>query len=934
LKSSITGIDALEQLGVEGVTLVTPNERQAATLKRQFNAAQVAQGRATWVSPDILPISRFVERIFTALTHRIPESFQRQLISSDLTLMLWEQVIRQSEPTDALALLSIRETAKNAAAAYRLAHQWQLFSALENYPSVEDSRTWLVWEKRFSEQLKAKKLITAATLPDYLRAVLNRLEDKSPLLPKVLMTAGFDIVTPQQQQFFDAMMAYGVEVNPLSTTMASANNVSRVVFATEEDELRAAAAWARDKLAVEHQQNIAIVVPDLRGKRSQIKRILTDALAPSARSNGALAPTHFNISLGEPLSHYALVFDALNLLAFSLNKPIPILDFSRLLRSPFIAGAGVNAEMASRAKLDAAFRDIAHHEVSLFSVQRQFKLSTDKRLINAVESCGIFVSLIDRVAQLKALPVSASPHDWRQYFSHALAAWGFAKSRHADALDSTQYQVLAKFRESLTTLASHQTINNKLRGSEALMLLSRLAADTIFQPETNRTAEPAIQVLGILESAGHSTGAFDALWVTGLTESAWPLAATPNPFIPVGLQRSVGIPESAAQHSLALDRKITQGWCASAAEVVFSHAELTSSGGADDVRRASALITHVALTDTPVIEKNMAEAMQLSALTNANALEVIPDAALSPFAAPTRVHGGATMLADQAACPFRAFARHRLSAKPLATPTLGIDAANRGNLLHDVLHRVWSKLKTLDYLQSLSLTAREAVVQQSVDSAITDAHQAGLAILTGRFAVIESTRLRHLVLNWLDYELTRAPFTVVGVEASRVATLANINMKLRLDRIDKLSDGTHALIDYKTGEAKIKSWLGPRPDEPQLPLYYHAVEACGDSVSTLAFARVKRGLTFGFEGVSAAPDMLPNVTMIEDKRGGITQDYQSWDVLVQSWEESLNTLAGEFANGVNTVTPKNGALTCARCDLQSICRISAMALPINEAHDE
>ncbi len=902
----------------EGITLVTPNRRLAATLKRLFNTEQTAKGLTTWASPDILPISSFFERLFALLQHRIPETYQRQLMSSDVALLLWEQVIRQSESSNALALLSIRETAKNATEAYALAHQWRLFSSLQTYPAHEDSRTWMGWEKRFSETLKEKKAITAATLPDYLRAVLDKVEDKSLLLPNSLMTAGFDIVTPQQQHFFDMLISAGVEITPLVSANEQSSNISRAVFATEEEELRAAASWARTKLAATPVQNIAIVIPDLRAKRSQIARIMTDTLAPTARSTTNALPTaHFNISLGQPLGHYALVFDALNMLAFSLKRPIPALDFSALLRSPFIAGAAI--EIAARAKLDAVFRDTVSAEVSLFGVQRQLKIAADKKLMHAAASCNIFMTLIDRVAQLNELSNNTSPHEWREHFSQVLAAWGFATE---GTLDSTQYQVLAKFREALTTLASHQTVSHKLRGSEALMLLRRIAADTVFQPETNHAADSPIQVLGILESAGHITGAFDALWVTGLTETAWPLAAAPNPFIPVGLQRSAGIPESSATHSLALDKKITAGWCASAHEVIFSHASLAGGGATDEVRRVSALIAFVPIKATPPIEINMAEALLAS--HQFNALEKTPDQAITPLTSPTLIHGGAAMLADQAACPFRAFARHRLSATPLAVPTLGIDAADRGNLLHDVLHRLWSQLKTQAHLQSLSLAEREVAVHDAITQAIAHAHASGIEALTGRFAAIETARLQDLVLNWLAYELSRAPFSVAGVEAIRITTLANITMKLRLDRIDKLSDGTHALIDYKTGEAKIKSWLGARPDEPQLPLYYHAVEAAGDSVSTLAFARVKRGPTFGFEGVAAAPDMLPSVSMIEEKRGGIADEYPSWDVLVQSWERALNALAIEFAEGVATVMPKNGALTCSRCELQSVCRVSSI----------
>ena len=79
-----------------------------------------------------------------------------------------------------------------------------------------------------------------------------------------------------------------------------------------------------------------------------------------------------------------------------------------------------------------------------------------------------------------------------------------------------------------------------------------------------------MQVVGVLESAGME---FDCLWVSGLTEENWPLKARPHPFLPVALQRKAGIPEAAAETSLALDRRITQGWLAAADEVVLSWPE-------------------------------------------------------------------------------------------------------------------------------------------------------------------------------------------------------------------------------------------------------------------------------------------------------------------------------------------------------------------------
>ena len=53
--------------------------------------------------------------------------------------------------------------------------------------------------------------------------------------------------------------------------------------------------------------------------------------------------------------------------------------------------------------------------------------------------------------------------------------------------------------------------------AEAVRRLSQLCRQRLFQPETR--GRPAIQVLGVLESAGLG---FDALWVMGMNDDLWP----------------------------------------------------------------------------------------------------------------------------------------------------------------------------------------------------------------------------------------------------------------------------------------------------------------------------------------------------------------------------------------------------------------------------
>src|SRR5262245_57363419 len=186
------------------------------------------------------------------------------------------------------------------------------------------------------------------------------------------------------------------------------------------------------------------------------------------------------------------------------------------------------------------------------------------KLIAATGQTPLLRALLEKLYALRetGLFSQKTPAEWARHFSAVLDAAGFPGER---ALDSDEFQTRAKWHEALAELSRLDRVSNEMPFSRALQALRRICADTLFQPETPDTP---IQVLGLLESAGVE---FDHLWVAGLTDEAWPLKSSPDPFLPLAQQRKAGIPEASAEASLALDRRITDAWKRAAGEVVFSH---------------------------------------------------------------------------------------------------------------------------------------------------------------------------------------------------------------------------------------------------------------------------------------------------------------------------------------------------------------------------
>jgi probable DNA repair protein len=533
-----------------------------------------------------------------------------------------------------------------------------------------------------------------------------------------------------------------------------------------------------------------------------------------------------------------------------------------------------------RARLDAAMRKQAPTRVTL------------GKLVALIEGTPALRHWLEALfALVREHPGGErSPHEWARHFSALLEAAGFPGER---GLDSDEFQTRAKFNETLAEFAKLERIAPKMSFAQALARLRRLCTDTLFQPET---PDAPIQVLGVLESAGLE---FDALWVSGLTDEVWPLAAAPNPFIPPAPQRKAGIPEASAEATLARGKRITDGWLAAADEVIVSHPTMEE----DRALLASPLISAVPL-GTP--ETRTYERYR-DLIFAARRSETVPDGQ-APALATKTPKGGTRILSDQAACPFRAFARHRLAAESLEEPVAGLDARARGLLLHTLMKELWSELKGSEGLRGDCSPA----IERAAAAAVREAK------LEEPFAGLERKRLAKLAREWLEVERGRPSFEVVAMEEKRKLAVAGLELNGRIDRMDKLEAGGHALIDYKTGRPTPNDWLGERPDDPQLPLY--ALNAKED-IAAVAFARLKTG-EMRYMGFSSRDDQIPKVKQAMD-----------WAALLAGWKKELDALGSGFAAGDARVDPKKHLQTCRYCDLQPLCRVYEKVNALAESED-
>jgi RecB family exonuclease len=124
-------------------------------------------------------------------------------------------------------------------------------------------------------------------------------------------------------------------------------------------------------------------------------------------------------------------------------------------------------------------------------------------------------------------------------------------------------------------------------------------------------------------------------------------------------------------------------------------------------------------------------------------------------------------------------------------------------------------------LVAMSPAERVTSLERAADQALARVRRQRIGSLSEALISIERRRLVGIVMRWLQFEIDdRADFEVAAIEERRSMAIGPLLLNGRLDRVDRLPDGRTIIIDYKTGgDAGVRSWLGPRPDELQLPLY-------------------------------------------------------------------------------------------------------------------
>ncbi len=870
----------------DGGTIVTASDRAARNLRNAFSRQRLTEGMCAWPTPDIMDWTALISRTWTecGLDDQI-------VLNRAQEEHLWAGIVEDQSSLTALLPEARHRLAQQAMQAYALLCN---YSPRHLDPSAR--KTWTLDKAIFSGWMTAFEIvcrthngISPGRMPlEMLPRLTADITPRSPLL-----LVGFDRLQPTQEAFLRAWGAWR-----FADPGEPARKVHYWSASDPLQELEVCASWCSQFLRDDPARSVLIVSQDVAERRGEIERAFLEHM-PGTSS------TAFEFSLGVPLDESPAPKAHLLMLRWLL-EPLEESALDWLLATGFAAQT-----REERLALQAAMRSLRdaglqrpHWSLAQWiqMASRNSPLPSEwtKRMQAAQRCSADFPNM------------SRPPSEWSEWISALLRDM---RPQGGRDFTSAEFQAMRRFDEALDTCASLGFSGTRISWRAFLAALSRAMTQTLFSTESEDA--PAL-ITGPSEAAGLHA---DAVWFLGVDEDSWPSAGRAHPLLPLQLQRDTGMPHADALQEWTLADAMTTRLMASAPIVQFSFARRKESVEA----RPSRIALKIAPLQTMLSERHSGW-LQDQTLS-------FRDTARIPFTARESA-GGAGILTTQSQCPFKAFATYRLGAQDWNAGQPFLNPMQRGELVHAVLRSIWSGppngLSDSDDLEK-RLPELETFVASHVHRLVPDVLKGKVEDwMPPRYLELERIRLTELIVEWLRYETIRVPFTVIDVEVPRPVSVAGLPLNLRIDRLDRLNDGSVFVIDYKTGDISPSEWRTPRPGDVQVPLYATFAMDQPEPIGGLAFATV-RASQAKYAGLFTHPTetLFPGLKSSDPLvKNPLTL------AMLDDWRHCIEQLAQDYLEGRAEVDPRKGAETCRRCGFHALCRIDENRSPGDEDQEE
>ncbi len=285
---------------------------------------------------------------------------------------------------------------------------------------------------------------------------------------------------------------------------------------------------------------------------------------------------------------------------------------------------------------------------------------------------------------------------------------------------------------------------------------------------------PRLFIWGLLEAKLQSA---DLMIMAGLNEGSWPQLPAPDPWLAPAIRRQLQLPSLERRIGLSAHDFVS---AAGAKKVLLSRAKRDMRSPTVASRFWLRLETLTQVFSVPELRYDLLA----RALDHAEGKRASQPAPCPPTdERPRRI--SVTQVDGLKADPYSFYAKKMLKLVSLDAPGEEPNARWRGTFLHEVLH-IWGKEQKFQAGTLLPLL-REAFTTSGLHPVIQALWLPRFEQAAARFEErVEEQRAEG-----------REP---IATEIEGSATIFGVTLTGTADRIDKLSDGSLAIIDYKTGD--------------------------------------------------------------------------------------------------------------------------------------
>lgn len=415
--------------------------------------------------------------------------------------------------------------------------------------------------------------------------------------------------------------------------------------------------------------------------------------------------------------------------------------------------------------------------------------------------------LVDVVATLSPLerltgPIERPLPEW--VAAHVVVARAVARDEtgsDAALFDDEEGEALARALAGLSDAATREGAEIRLAAAAYPAFFDALLGDA---PVNRRTATGArLFIFGPLEARLLS---FDLMVLAGLDEGLWPITTRSDPWLSRPMRRDMALEAPERRIGLAA-HDFAQG--AAAPRVLLARAE--RSGGTPTVpsRWLQRLSTVVGVRGLAMMQARSGHLLDWARRFDRSPVAAHPverpspkpDVALRP------VQASVTEIKTWIRDPYAVFARRILKLDPLDPLGVTLGAAERGTFVHEVLAgfvQAGHSFRGTDAAERLAEIAEDALTAHDAFPEVVALWRPRLQAIAAWWLAEEAARDREVAERHAEVS-GKLPLTIDGA----VFTLTG-----RADRIDLLTDGTAAVLDYKTGqppsEKMVQSLLAPQ----------------------------------------------------------------------------------------------------------------------------